>query len=177
MGKSNYPQLAIDNMEPTAVRQIVNSLQELHQMGKPETDFEVEDRINQYFKFCENSSVRPGIESLCLSLHITRTTLFNWANGKGCSDVRQELAQSAKAFISAFLEQATLQGKLNPASSCFLFKNWCNYKDTISLEEAMPQDIDRRALSAEQLPKLGVLSDKKEVLLPLLKSENVSENE
>lgn len=138
MGKSNYPQLAIDELEPSAVQQIVTSLQELHQMGKPETDFEVEDRINAYFRFCENSSVRPGVESLCLALHITRTTLFNWANGKGCSEVRQELIQSAKAFIAAFLEQATLQGKLNPASSCFLFKNWCSYHDNISLE--LPED-------------------------------------
>lgn len=176
MGKSNFPQLALDTMEPNAVRQIVNSLQELHQMGKPETDFEVEDRINQYFRFCENSSVRPGIESLCLSLHITRTTLFNWANGIGCSDVRKELIQSAKAFIASFLEQATLQGKLNPASSCFLFKNWCNYKDTISLEEAVPQGDTNKALSASDLPKLGAFTGNTETLLPRLGQVEQDEN-
>ena len=172
MGKSNYPQLALDEVEPSAVRQIVSSLQELHQMGKPETDFEVENRINDYFRFCENSSVRPGIESLCLSLHITRTTLFNWANGKGCSEVRQELVQSAKAFIAAFLEQATLQGRLNPASSCFLFKNWCSYHDNISLE--LPEtENGARALTAAELPKLGSMSGTKETLLPRFKSEAV----
>lgn len=176
MGKSNFPQLALDTMEPNTVRQIVNSLQELHQMGKPETDFEVEDRINQYFKFCENSSVRPGIESLCLSLHITRTTLFNWANGIGCSDVRKELIQSAKAFIASFLEQATLQGKLNPASSCFLFKNWCNYKDAISLEEAVPQGETSKALTVADLPKLGNFTPRTAELLPRLEHEEEGEN-
>lgn len=169
MAKNNYPQAAIENVEPSVVRQITASLRELHDKGKPETDFEVEDRINSYFEFCEKSSMRPGVESLCLSLHITRTTLFNWANGIGCSDVRKDLILSAKAFIAAYLEQVTLQGKLNPASSCFLFKNWCNYKDTISLEEAMPHEEEKKALSAAELPRLGVIKESKEaVLLPRL---------
>ena len=38
--------------------------------NEPKTDEEVEERINEYFSFCERSSIRPGIESLCLSLHI-----------------------------------------------------------------------------------------------------------
>lgn len=177
MAKNNYPQAAIEEVEPSVVRQITASLRELHEKGKPETDFEVESRISSYFEFCERSSMRPGVESLCLSLHITRTTLFNWANGIGCSDVRKELIQSAKAFIAAYLEQVTLQGKLNPASSCFLFKNWCNYKDTISLEESTPQETERRALSAAELPKLGAMKANLEPqLLPRL-GGNAGENE
>ena len=168
MAKNNYPQAAIEEVEPSVVQQITASLRELHDKGRPETDFEVEDRINDYFEFCERSSMRPGVESLCLSLHITRTTLFNWSNGIGCSDVRKELIQSAKAFIAAYLEQVTLQGKLNPASSCFLFKNWCGYKDTLSLEESAPHETERRALSASELPKLGALAERTETLLPKL---------
>jgi hypothetical protein len=159
MTKSNFPQSAVDNMQPEAVRQIVASLKELHDRGKPETDLEVEERINDYFLFCENSCIRPGIESLSLALHITRTTLFNWGNGVGCSSECQQMIQSAKMFISAFLEQATLSGKLNPASSCFMFKNWFGYRDTLSLEDALPKTETKHVLTSAELPKLGDLSD------------------
>lgn len=157
MGKSNYPQSQIDEIEPTKVQEIVTSLKELHDMGQPKTDREVEDRINQYFLFCEHSSIRPGVESLCLALHITRQTLLNWANGKGCSEERQKIAQTARGFLAAYLEQVTMQGKLNPASSCFMFKNWFNYHDNVILEPA--QEPQRRVLTAAELPKLGNMEE------------------
>lgn len=64
MAKNNYPQAGLDEIEPAAVQQIVSSLKELHDKGRPKTDEEVEERINEYFSFCERSSIRPGIESL-----------------------------------------------------------------------------------------------------------------
>ena len=42
----NYPQAGLDDMEPGAVQQLVTSLKELHDMGKPQTDAEVEERVN-----------------------------------------------------------------------------------------------------------------------------------
>lgn len=157
MAKNNYPQAGLDEIEPAAVQQIVSSLKELHDKGRPKTDEEVEERINEYFSFCERSSIRPGIESLCLSLHISRTTLFKWNRGIDCSLYRQELTQSAKAFISAFIEQAMLGGKISPPSGIFLAKNWLGYKDTISIEESIPEQTTERALTAAELPKLGDL--------------------
>lgn len=139
MVKNNYPQGQLDDMEPSTVQEIVISLKQLHDKGRPTTDEEIKQRIDDFFLFCQHSSIRPGIESLCLSLSITRTSLFNWFNGVGCSPKCQEYVQSAKAFIAAYIEQATLQGKINPASSCFLYKNWLGYRDTISLEDNMPK--------------------------------------
>ena len=155
MAKNNYPQSGLDDLEPAAVQQIVTSLKELHDLGRPQTDEETKQRIDEYFSFCERSSVRPGIESLCLALHISRTTLFRWNNGEDCSRYKQELIQSAKSFIGAFLEQAMLGGKISPPSGIFLMKNWLNYKDTIGIEEAMPQKDNKKCLSAAELPKLG----------------------
>ena len=136
MGKNNYPQAAIDELEPSVVHQIVTSLR-------------------------EHSSCRPGVESLCLALHITRNTFFNWNHGVNCSERRTEMVQSAKAFISAFLEQATLQGKLNPASSCFLFKNWCNYKDNISFEVDEQPTESRVRTSSELLADMKKLTEER----------------
>lgn len=153
MGKSNYPQSQLDEIEPTKTQEIVTSLKQLHDLGRPETDEEVKNRIDQYFQFCEHSSLRPGVESLCLSLHIVRQTLNNWANGQGCSEERQRIAQTARGFLAAYLEQVTMQGKLNPASSCFMFKNWFNYHDNAIMET--PQEPQKKILTADQLPDLS----------------------
>ena len=156
MAKNNYPQSGLDDVPPAQVREIVSSLRQLHDLGKPQSDAETEERINAYFEFCERSSIRPGIESLCLSLHISRTTLFRWNNGQDCSERRKELIQTAKSFITACLEQYFLSGKINPATGIFLAKNWMGYRDTISLEESVPQSSVRQAMNASELPKLGL---------------------
>ena len=156
MTKNNYPQSGLDDVPPAQVREIVSSLRQLHDLGKPQSDAETEERINAYFEFCERSSIRPGIESLCLSLHISRTTLFRWNNGQDCSERRKELIQTAKSFIAACLEQYFLSGKINPATGIFLAKNWMGYRDTISLEESVPQSSVRQAMNASELPKLGL---------------------
>lgn len=167
MGKS-YPQGSLDEIEPTAVQEIVTSLKELHDMGKPETDAEIQKRIDDYFSFCQHSGIRPGIESLCMALHISRTTLFNWNNGMNCSKECQELVQSAKSFIGAFIEQAMLGGKISPPSGIFLMKNWLSYKDSISIEESIPHKAENKILSNSELPILGEISQKQIGHLPKL---------
>lgn len=140
MARNNYPSNALEDIEPSTVQEIVTSLRQLHEMGQPRTDSEVEDRIDQFFLLCERSTLRPGIESLASALHVSRTTLFNWANGIGCSPERERLIQSAKGFIAAFIEQAMLGGKISPPSGIFMMKNWLGYKDSISIEESIPKD-------------------------------------
>ena len=172
MARSNYPQAGLEEIEPAAVQQIVTSLKELHDMGRPQTDEETKERIDEYFSFCERSSIRPGIESLCMALHISRTTLFRWNNGEDCSDYKQELIQSAKSFIGAFLEQAMLGGKISPPSGIFLMKNWLNYKDNFSIEESMPEEQNKRkALTVDQLPKLGQIQSENNFLKELKTTE------
>lgn len=159
MAKKSFPQGQIDDLEPTAVQEIVSSLKQLHDRGKPTTDEEIKQRIDEYFLFCQQSSLRPGIESLCMALHISRTTLFNWNNGTNCSQKCQEYIQSAKAFIGAFIEQAMLGGRISPPSGIFLMKNWLSYKDSISIEENMPNKEEKRMLTVDELPRLGKLPE------------------
>lgn len=160
MSKNNYPQAGLDDIKPETIQKIVTSLKELHDMGKPATDEDVAKRIDEYFEFCQRSSLRPGIESLCMALHISRTTLFRWNKGQDCSEYRQELIQSAKSFIGAFLEQAMLGGKISPPSGIFLMKNWLSYKDQISIEETMPNSEHKTALCASELPNLGQITQR-----------------
>lgn len=159
-GKS--PQGQLVEMNPAKTRAIIHSLRELHDMGKPETNSELRERIDMFFQFCEDSNIRPGVQVLCTALHISRTTLFRWNNGEDCDRERQEIIGMAKSFIDSFLEQVTLSGQVSPPVGIFLLKNWCNYKDTVSIEESTPHEEKKRILSADELPKLDLRKEEYE---------------
>lgn len=153
MARNNYPQGQLDDMEPSSVQEIVTSLKELHDRGKPKTDAEIKERIDDFFAFCQESNLRPGIESLCMAMHVGRTTFFNWSKGVGCSSECQEYVQSAKSFIGSFIEQAVLGGKISPPSGIFIMKNWLGYKDTVSIEQAALEEKheEQKRISREEL--------------------------
>ena len=65
--KSNYPAAQLGDLEPDFVAETIENLRQLNNMGKPKTDKELTERIDQYFQFCQNTGNRPGIESLCMS--------------------------------------------------------------------------------------------------------------
>lgn len=161
MSRSKTLQMAVDEVEPTAVQMMVTSLKQLNDMGKPQTDEQVEQRIGEYFEFCQRSGMRPGVESLAVALHVSRITVYNWSHGEGCSSRRQEMIENAKGMIAAFLEQCMLSGKINPAAGIFTMKNWFNYKDLISFEEANPVRTEQKLLTAADLPKLGSMTSVK----------------
>ena len=156
MGKQQFPQQQVDDLEPEFVSEVVGSLRELNELGKPETNEELSQRIDDYFSFCQRTGTRPGIESLCLALHIGRTTLFNWNAGINCDAERQEIISRAKSFIAAFLEQSMTRGKISPPSGIFLMKNWLNYKDTISFESSVQTVEDNGiALSQDEIRQIA----------------------
>lgn len=134
------------------ITEVVTSLNQLRKLKPVKTDEEIEQRLDYYFNACADEQIRPGIESLCLALGVTRTTLYRWANGSYCSERRTELIQQAKAVITSYIEQATLKGRLNPASSCFLFKNWAGYKDSYDVK-AISDIPTQRIRTIEEIAK------------------------
>lgn len=130
---NNTPQGVLETIPAAAVTDMVNSLIELRNLGKPKTDAEVKERCDQYFKFCANSSLRPGIEGLALSLGVDRVTIWRWSQGEGCSKERAEIISAARQAVITYIEAAQLSGKLNPVSSIFLLKNWGNYTDRVEI--------------------------------------------
>lgn len=150
MGKNNYPTGKLDEVPAEFTHETIQSLNDLYGMGKPENDEEVKERIDKYFEFCENSSIRPGVESLGLALSVSRQTLLNWQNGVGCSKERQDLIIKAKGFISAFIEQIMLSNRVYPATGIFLLKNWCGYRDTVEVEPVQQQDREIMSRQAIQ---------------------------
>lgn len=155
-GKPNYPTQQLAELSGSDfVSDTVNSLMDLRAEGIPRTDQELQQRVDQYFQFCEERALRPGIESLSLSLGTTRRSFWQWCNGQGSKSREwQRICLEAKQIIICFLEQAGLTGKINPAVLIFGLKNWAGYKDnTVELAEAEGAGND--VLKAEDLPRLG----------------------
>lgn len=141
----NYPTAQIDSIEPDKKREIVNDLMNLHSMGKPETDEDVRTRIEEYFKYCSISGVRPGVESLAVALGVSRQTLWRWRSGIHCSRERQEMTENAMALIASFVEQAMMQGGINVVCGIFLLKNWFGYENSVTYDENNNQYIPGRS--------------------------------
>ena len=142
------PNVQIDDIEPSFVKKTVGELRSVYDLPKPETDEEVKERIYQFFLYCEDKGLRPGIELLSLFLGVSRMTIWNWSNGLTCSEARQTMINHAKALIGAYLEQSHLQGKLNPVSAIFLSKIWLGYTEdlTVKLDTQTAQQLPRQTL-------------------------------
>ena len=112
------------------MQNVTDTLISLYRKGRPSTDAEVKERIEEYFDSCRFGGLRPAMESLCMSLHISRETLRNWKNGVGCSRERQQIIQDARQLVLAESEQMAFQGALHPGVYAFYMKNvGDNYKD------------------------------------------------
>lgn len=136
----NYPGGQLKSLDGQVfVGDTVRSLLEMSKLGMPRTDEELTNRIDEYFQHCITTNHRPGIESLCLALSTTRQSFWNWCNGKSNkSQEWQEQCLQARQVIISFLESASTTGKINPATSIFLLKNWANYSDSsnVIIEDA-----------------------------------------
>lgn len=146
----------IDSLSPEFVTDTVENLKKLTTHGIPNDTEDLQKRIDAYFSFCATASMRPGIESLSLSLGCTRATFWNWCSGKSRKGDPewQQTCLRARQIIIAFLETASLNGKINPATSIFMLKNWAGYADSCVLD-AEKDDHPKEVLSLADLPRLG----------------------
>lgn len=136
------------------VGETLRSLEELRKLPQPKTDAEVEQRIDDYFRFCERTDIRPGIGGLAFALHVDRTTIYYWSTGRGCSQRKQKAVQRARSFIELFLESAFQSGKINPVSGIFLLKNWFQYRDNIEISTANNVESPKADMSPEEIRQL-----------------------
>ena len=95
MAKNNLPTNGLNEISAEYAHETIKSLNDLYNLGRPENDDDVEQRVDDYFKFCEQSSLRPGVESLALALSVSRTAIWNWEHGIDCSARRQQLIVKA----------------------------------------------------------------------------------
>ena len=132
--RNNFPNVQEVKTAPGEMGKMVSralSISEIGKTGTPKTPDEWRERITQYFTYCIDNDMRPGVENMALACGCSRQNL--WQHQKSGAEVGQ-IIDRAKQTIAALTETWSLEGKLNPATSCFLLKNHFGYSDTQRLE-------------------------------------------
>lgn len=127
------PEVVVDKQ-----RLIRRQFAKWRQRRKPELYETLEKRLTEYFSFCEEIGITPAIESCALCVGVSRTTLFRWRQGKGCSPAWQQAIDRVYQTILASVETDGIAGKILPVTAIWLQKQY-GYKDTLSLEEQANQ--------------------------------------
>ncbi|MBO4913360.1 MAG: hypothetical protein J5504_11625 [Butyrivibrio sp.] len=156
--ESNYPTAQASRELQKAdgfITDTIDFIKVLAGMRKPSNEKELKERIEMYFDFCKNNSIRPGIESLSLSLGIDRSSFWRWCNRE--TNVSLEWANTckiARQSIVAFTEASAISGHLSPPVAIFILKNVAGYKDAVSFEDATQNNAICNVLIARDLPVL-----------------------
>ena len=163
MARGVPPQAAMDEVPQDKKRMIVNSLNDLINMGKCETNMALRERIGMYFDLCASGSLRPGMSTLRLAIGVSKTTLYDWSVGNHCDAERAEIIRKAKDAIEAYVEQCMFQGQINPVSGIFVLKSYFGYNENLNEEykafERANENKEKVSLTAAELPKLGIAMD------------------
>ena len=102
-------------------------------IGKPKTQQEMQDRIDDYFQLCQTAGLNPTVEGLALAVDYDRRSLFDIQTGKG-KLAFSDIVKKAKDFIANYDAILASANKINSAVYCFRSKNFYGMKDQISVE-------------------------------------------
>lgn len=145
---SGNPANKLKEIPADVIQSAMQFTKEIQELPEIITDEDVKKNVAGYFGICERYGERPGIEGLSLSLHVTRKTVYLWAQGVGCSCERANTVRQAKQAIATVLESAGYSGKINPICYVWLCKNWLGYQDSISISAQAEESI-QNTLHAE----------------------------
>ncbi len=114
---------------------------------------QVEQRIIDYFLFCEQNDRKPNMIGMANWLGVDRDTVKTWKNGEYRGKTHSALIRKAVSLLEEQWVDYMQNGKINPASGIFLAKNMFGYKDVQDItvrpdnplgEEADPKQLEDR---------------------------------
>jgi hypothetical protein len=126
--------------------QVLNKLRKMPPVSKG-NPAEVEQRIDDYFKLCEETKMPPSVEGLTLACGVSRVTLLKWQND-GYSEAGRIIAR-AKSVINACISTAALSGRLNPVYAIWQQKSNFQMSEKVSEEIAESMLIEKATQSQD----------------------------
>lgn len=116
------------------------------------SDEELQKRIVQYFEYCFENDIRPGVEGMALAIGVDRRTLWNWETERSgtLGNSRSDIIKKAKQILANYMEMLSQDGHIHPVTAIFLMKNHFGYADKSELEFAPKQQLEQK-LSPEEI--------------------------
>ena len=97
------------------------------------SDEECAQRLNDYFKQCNETGQIPTVEDMCLALGTIRQTVWRWENGEGCSSARRDMIKKAKEILAGIDAKLVSMGKIPQVTYIFRAKNFFSMSDSATL--------------------------------------------
>ena len=128
----------------------------------PEIDMKdadaVSSRIEEYFKICMESDMKPAVTGLALALKMSRENLWKYREEKVGSREVCNLIKRAYYLLENYWEIMMQNGKINPVSGIFLAKNHFGYQDKQDVVITPNNPLQERR-TAEELAEEYALED------------------
>ena len=120
---------SVYEIEPNSTADILTKMKILYEMPRATTEEEISQRLNWYFfEYCIQYQVKPTIDGCTLALGISREAFNNWEHGESGS-YKLDTAKKCKVLVKTFMENATMEGKMNPIVWMFYGKNYFGMVD------------------------------------------------
>lgn len=137
-GKYNFPSAGLKRLEDDDEKRVFigKALHNILAVSKafeapPKNDDEMCERLNWFFKTCEETNQLPTVEKMCLALSWCRQHVFEIESGKarGFSPITSDIIKKAKNLIASLDAELALEGKIQPVVYMFRSKNFYGMKD------------------------------------------------
>ena len=134
----NLPQMGLKKLEQDDDKRVFigKALHNILAVSKafdapPKNDDELCERLNWFFKTCEETNQLPTVEKMCLALSMPRSTVFDIESGRtrGFSSVNSDILKKAKNLIASLDAELAQEGKIQPVVYMFRAKNYYGMRD------------------------------------------------
>ena len=115
------------------IKQILSNTLYWYKREIVKTDEECAERLNEYFQRLSETGEIPTVEKMCLALGTTRTTVWEWENGRGCSSARSNMIKKSKEILAALDAELVSRGKIPQVTYIFRAKNFFQMSDSATL--------------------------------------------
>ena len=161
-GTQNFPSVIAGAKSEDISRCLRNCLM-FYDRPIVKSDEECRQRLYDFFDTCENTGQLPTIEKMVMCLGAVKQTVWDWDQGKKCSQTRADMIKKAKEFIHSFEAEMVTEGKINPVVYFFRAKNYFGMKDqqdvVIRPESPLGDTVDRDRLEATIVQELPEVAD------------------
>ena len=117
------------NLPESDISRIIRESYQYFNRPIVKSDEECADRLNDYFRQCNEEGQMPTVEDMALALGTTRQSVWEWENGQSCSRDRSYMVKKAKAIIAGIDAKLAAEGKIPQVVYIFRAKNFYGMKD------------------------------------------------
>ena len=119
----------LQNVKEGDISRVVRESYQYFNRKPVKTDEECVERLNDYFRQCHEEGQIPTVEDMALALGVTRSTLWDWENGRSQTPSRSAIIKKAKEIMAGMDAKLVAEGKIPQVVYIFRAKNYYGMRD------------------------------------------------